>query len=124
MAQACAFAECDFQMGSEEGETTLMSPPHKRVLATWQIYYNSTINPSGQVVNRLLPLLEQCETIDAESLKVSKIHLVRQMSSLKVEFNSNFERLFDKLNSLTREILLKLLGENPQKKDKDKLNSY
>ena len=121
MAQACAFAECDFQMGSEEGETTIMSPPCKRALATWQTYYHSMINPTGQVVNRLLPLLEQCKAIDAESLKVSKIHLIRQMSSLKAEFDSHFERLLDKLNSLTGEISLKSLGENPQKKIKIEL---
>ena len=46
------------------------------------------------------------------------------MSSLKAEFDSNFKRLLDKLNSLTREILLKSLGDNPQKKDKDRLNLY
>ena len=51
-------------MGLVEGKNTVMSPPRKRALATWQIYYNLTINPSGQVVNRLLPLLEQCEAID------------------------------------------------------------
>ena len=124
MAQAHAFTECDFQMGSEEGETTVMSPPRKRALATWQTHYHLTINPTGQVVNRLLPLLEQCEVIDAESLKISKIHLVRQMSSLKEELDSNFEWLLDKLNSLTGEILLKSLGDNPQKKDKDRLNLY
>ena len=59
MAKAREFAKCDFQMGSEEGETTIMSPPHKRALATWQTYYHTTINPTGQVVNRLLPLMNQ-----------------------------------------------------------------
>ena len=28
IAQACAFAECDFQMGLAEGENTVMSPPY------------------------------------------------------------------------------------------------
>ena len=46
------------------------------------------------------------------------------MSSLKAEFDSNFKRLLDKLNSLMGEILLKSLGDNPQKKDKDRLNLY
>ena len=110
-------------MGTEEGET-IMSVPRKRALATWQTYYHTTINGTGQIVNRLLPLIQQCKAIYADSLKSSKIHLARQMSSLKMEFNSSFERLLDKLNSLTGEILIKALGENPQKKDKDKLNSY
>ena len=58
MAKAHAFAECNFQMGLAEGENTVMSPPRKKALATWQIYFNSTINPLAQVVNNLLPLLE------------------------------------------------------------------
>ena len=101
-----------------------MSPPHKRTLATWQTYYHMSINRTGQIVNRLLPLVQQCETIDADSLKTSKIHLVRQMTSIKTEFDSSFEKLLDNLNALMGEILNKALGENPQKKDHDRLNMY
>ena len=63
MAKDREFAKCDFQMGAEE--ETIMSPPHKRALATWQTYYHTTINGTGQIVNRLLPLVQQCESIDA-----------------------------------------------------------
>ena len=76
MAKAREFAKCDFQMGTEEGET-IMSLPHKRALTTWQTYYHTTINGTGQIVNRLLPLIEQCEAKDADSLKTSRIHLAR-----------------------------------------------
>ena len=69
MAKACKFTECNFQMGSEEGETTVMSLPHKRALATWQTYYHTKINGTEQIVNRLLPLNELCEAIDTDSLK-------------------------------------------------------
>ena len=110
-------------MGTEEGET-IMSPPRKRALTTWQTYYHTTINGTGQIVNRLLPLIQQCKAINPDSLKSSKIHLARQMSSLKSEFDSSFEKLLDKLNSLTGEILIKALGDNPQKKDHDQLNGY
>ena len=46
------------------------------------------------------------------------------MSSLKKEFDSGFESLLDKLNSLTGDVLMKALGDNPQKKDHDRLNGY
>ena len=46
------------------------------------------------------------------------------MSSLKLEFDSSFEKLFDRFNGLTGEILVKALGDNPQKKDHDWLNGY
>ena len=70
MAQAHAFAKCDFQMGLVEGKNTVMSPPRKKALASWTIYYNSTINLCAQIVNNLYPIVEQCETIDAENLKL------------------------------------------------------
>ena len=47
MAKAREFAKRNFQMVSEEGETTVMSPPRKRALATWQTYYHTTINGTG-----------------------------------------------------------------------------
>ena len=90
MGKAHEFVECNFRIGTEEGEN-IMSPPRKRVLATWQTYYHTTINGTGQIVNRLLPLIQQCKAINADSLKSSKIHIARQMSSLKMEFDSSFE---------------------------------
>ena len=71
-----------------------------------------------------MPLLEQCETIDSETLKVSKLHLVKRMASLKSDFDTHFECFLEKLNSLTGEILLKYLGDNPKKNDKDKISAY
>ena len=54
MAQARAFTECDFRKGLVEGKN-IMSPPRKKALATWQIYYNSAINPLAMVLNNLMP---------------------------------------------------------------------
>ena len=62
--------------------------------------------------------------MEADSLRTSKIHMVRQMSRLKIEFDSSFEKLLDKLSGLTREVLVKALGDNPKKADKDHLNGY
>ena len=69
MEQACLLAECDIRLGLEAGQN-VMSPPHKKALSSWTIYYNSTINLCAQIVNNLYPIVEQCETIDAENLKL------------------------------------------------------
>ena len=66
-----------------------------------------------------MPILEQCETINAENLKNSRLQIVRRMGSLKSDFDTHFEHLLEKLNTLTGEILLKCLGENPKKAEKD-----
>ena len=46
------------------------------------------------------------------------------MESLKSEFDTHFERLLEKLNTLTGEILLKCLNENPKKAEKDIVSAY
>ena len=115
MGKARDFVKCNFLIGAV-GVATVMSPPRKQALATWQSFYHSTINVPGQIVQQLLPLVRQCEAVDADSLKRNKIHLARQMCSLKLEFDTSFEKLLDKLNGLTGEILVKALGDNPLKK--------
>ena len=62
--------------------------------------------------------------VDADSLKSKKIYLARQMCSLKLEFDTSFEKLLDKLNSVSGETLIKALGDNPKRGDQDLLNSY
>ena len=71
-----------------------------------------------------MPPREQCETIDTENLKTSRLHIVRRMASLKSDIDTHFEHLLEKLNTLTGEILLKCLGENPKKADKEKVSAY
>ena len=66
MANALSFEECDFRLGLEEGQT-VMSPPRKKALASWTIYYNSTINPCAQIVNNFMPIVEQCEIVDTDN---------------------------------------------------------
>ena len=123
MEKAREFMEYDFILGAEGGES-VMSPPRKQALATWQSFYHTTINGPGQIVNRLLPIVSQCKVVEADSLRTSKIHMVRQMSRLKIEFDSSFEKLLDRLNNLTGEVLVKALGDNPMKADKYCLNGY
>ena len=121
MVAACSFAESNFRFGVDEKET-VFSPPCKKALASWSLYYNSTINPCAQIVNNLYPIVEQCEALDAELLKSSRLQIVRKMASLKSDFDTSFECLLEKLNTLIGEILLKCLGENPKKTEKDKVS--
>ena len=44
MAVARSFAERNFRLRVDENET-VFSPLRKKALATWSLYYNSTINP-------------------------------------------------------------------------------
>ena len=46
------------------------------------------------------------------------------MVTLKNEFDTSFERLLEKLNTLTGEILLKCLGDNPNNTEKKKVKGY
>ena len=96
MEKAREFIECDFMLGAKGGES-VMSPPRKQALATWQSFYHTTINGSGQIVNCLLPIVRQWEVLEADSLKTSKIHMVRQMSRLKLEFDTSFEKLLGQI---------------------------
>ena len=115
MAAARSFSESNFKLGAEENKTgkTVFSPPRKKELASWLLYYNSTINPWAHIVNNLYPIVEQCEALDADMLKSSRLQIVRKMASLKSEFDTSFECLLDKLNALTGEILLKYFGDSP-----------
>ena len=53
MGKAREFVECNFRIGPQEG-ANIMSPPHKRALATWQSFYHTTINGPGQIVQWLV----------------------------------------------------------------------
>ena len=90
----------------------------------WTSFYRSTINVLGQIVQWLLPLVWQCEAVNADSLKSNKVHLARQVHTLKFEFDVAFKKLLDKLNSLTGDIMAKALGDNPKRAEWEELNSY
>ena len=126
MAVAHSFAKSNFKLGAEENKTgeTVFSLPRKKALASWSLYYNSTINPCAQIVNNLYPIVEQCKALDAGLLKTSRLEIVRKMASLKSEFDTSFECLLDKLNALTGEILLKCFGDSPNSAEKKKASGY
>ena len=110
------FIEADFRLRTEVG--SVMSPPRRAAAASWTIFYQYIINIPSQIVQRLLHLVRQCDAVDAKLLKTNKIHLARQVNSLKQEFDLAFEKLLDHLNSLTNDIFMKALGDNPKKAEK------
>ena len=122
MAQAWSYAESDFKLGSEA--ESVMIPPCKKALSSWTLYYNATINPCSQIVSKLYPIVEQCEVLDADLLKSSRLQVVTKKATLKNEFNTCFECLLEELNALTGEILLKCLGDNLSATEKKKVNRY
>ena len=77
------FMEEDFSLGM--AENAVPSPPKKLALNTWTNYYRHLINKPGQVIQKLYPIIDQCEAVDSETLKSSKPHLIRQLHSLKGE---------------------------------------
>ena len=81
-----------FTLGATENDGA-PSPPKKAALNTWTNYYRSLINRPGQVVQKFYPVIAQCEAIDAETLKTSKSHLIRQLHSLKGEYDKEYEGL-------------------------------
>ena len=75
-------------------------------------------------MNNLCPIVEQCKAIEADTLKTSRLQIVRKMASLKSDFDTSFERFLDKLNTLTGEILLKCFGDSPNSAEKKKASGY
>ena len=114
--------EVVFSLGTPENAGT--SPPRRAAVNTWTNYYWHIINKLGQVLQKLYPLISQCKAIDSNTLMLSKLHLVRQLHSLKGKYDKEYEGLLNHLGSLTHNILLRAFEENPKKSDRDKVSSY
>ena len=82
------------------------------------------INRPGHIVQKLYPVITQLEAVDAEALKTSKSHLVRQLHSLKDQYDKEYEELLTRLGSLTQEVLLIAFGEHPSKSQVHNVNAY
>ena len=87
LAKCHYFVDSTFTMGVGEGKEGVMSPPRKAALATWKLYYHSIVNVPGCIIQRLLPLVCQCEAVDADTLKMFMLLLVHQANMLKHKFN-------------------------------------
>ena len=57
------FMEVNFNLGTPENAVT--SPPRCAAVNTWTNYYQHIINKPGQVLQKLYPLIGQCEAIES-----------------------------------------------------------
>jgi len=67
----------------------------------------------GHTIQKLYSTISQCETLDAEILKTEKAQLIRQLQSLKAQYDKEYETLIEKLSSVTQDVLLRGFGEHP-----------
>ena len=80
------------------------SPTRKTSLASWTNYYRSLVMKPEHIVQKLYPAINQCEILDAETLKREKPQLIRQLNTLKVQFDKEFQTLIKELSSNPQEV--------------------
>ena len=91
------------------------SPTRKTTLTSWTNYYQSLVKKPGYIVQKLYPAINQCEILDAETLKREKPQLVWQLNSLKFQFDKEFQTLIKEISSIPQEVLLRgFIGEPTQ----------
>ena len=113
-----------FILGPLEANEVVTSPNRKAAIKKWTNFYRSLVIKPCHIIQKLYPVIAQCEAIDAETLKTSKSHLIRQLHSLKGEYDKKYEELLGRLGSLTQEVLLRAFGEHPSKSQTQKVNAY
>ena len=100
------------------------SPVRKAALSSWTNHYRSLVMKPGHTIQRLYPAINQCETLDADTLKTEKSHLVRQLHGLKLQYDKEFQTLIDRLSSVTQDVLLRGFGENPSQHQARRVDTY
>ena len=78
----------------------------------------------GQIVQQLYPTISQCETLDAKVLKREKPQLIRQLNTLKTQFETQFQILIEELGSIPQEVLLRGIPEDPSAHQTHKVGLY
>ena len=78
----------------------------------------------GLTIQKLYPLLDQCDDIEAESLKSDKAHLIRHLHSVKLKYDTEIQFLIERLSSVTQDVLLRGFGENPNPHQERRINTY
>ena len=107
-----------------EGHQGPVTPIRKVALSSWRNYYRSLVMKPGNVIRKLYPLLDQCDDIETESLKSDKAHLIRHLSTLKLQYDSEIEILIDRLGSVTQDVLLRGFGENTNTHQERRISTY
>ena len=59
------------------------TPVRKVALSTWSNYYKSLVMKPGHMIQKLYHTLDQCEALNAKTLKTEKSHFVRKLHGLK-----------------------------------------
>ena len=76
----------------------------------------------GQVVQLLYPVIGQCESLEAEDLKQNKPQLLRQLNSLKSQFETHFNTLIEVLSDTPQDVLVRGIPEDLTSQQKRKVN--
>ena len=100
------------------------SPTRKTSLSSWTNYYRSLVMKPGHIVQKLYPAISQCEILDAEVLKREKPQLVRQLNSLKLQFDKEFQTLIEELSSIPQEVLLRGFMGEPSQHQSCRVSAY
>ena len=81
------------------------SPSRKAALSSWTNHYRSLVMKPGHTIQKLYPGINQCETLDAKTLKTEKSQLIRQLHSLKLQYDKEYKMLIERLVSITQDML-------------------
>ena len=123
-AKVKEFLEADeFTLG-DLPPNNLVTPTRKAALSSWKNYYKNLVMKTSHILQRLYPALDQCEAINTDTLKTEKFQLVRQLHGLKIQYNSEFEALLDKLVNVAHDVLLRGFGGALSTHQERKLGMY
>ena len=100
------------------------SPTRKSSLASWTNHYRSLMMKPGQIVQQLYPTISQCETLDADILKRDKPQLIRQLNSLKAQFETHFNTLIEELSDTPQNMLVRGIPGDLTSHQTRKINLY
>ena len=103
-AKANEFSEVT---GFTFGDDSANSPTRKSAMDSWTNYYRSLVMKPGQVVQLLYPVIGQCESLEADNLKRNKPQLLRQLNSLKGQFETHFNTLIEALSDTPQDVLVR-----------------
>ena len=113
----------EFTFGST-GNNGLATPIKMVALSTWTNYYKSLVMKPGHTIQKLYPVLDQCEVMETETLKTEKLHLIRQLHGLKLQYDTEIQFLIERLSSVSQDVLLRGFGENRNQHQECRVNTY
>ena len=99
-----------FSLGPLRANEEISSPNRRVALSTWTNYYRSLVMKPGHIVQKLYPVINQCEAMDAKMLQTENTQLIRQLHSLKGKYDKEYEGLIKRFSSLIQDVLLRVFG--------------